>query len=279
MYSRDSSWKKRGSDLYDRSKSQMVDHAPHHNWPRKQRSAWSGFLAESFKNKRMFFARSAAFFAVLVLIAFATTDYTGATLTRNANHSDVEVAQTTAAVESNVSNSEVATASTDASIVIAPAGVAVENSAGLVDQTSNGKSSSLTIADGEASSNETTNSLSTGCCIWPVHGRITSQTTRWHMAIDIMAPYWTPVVAGDGGRVIAAGWDRTGYGYRMMIDHGGGLSTLYAHLSRYYYDYGDYVEKNTVIGRVGSTGYSSGPHLHFEVRVNNYRENPWNWLP
>jgi len=120
---------------------------------------------------------------------------------------------------------------------------------------------------------------STGCCIWPTRGRVTSRVTRWHTAIDIAAPYWTPVVAADGGRVIAAGWDRTGYGYRMIIDHGSGLSTVYAHLARYYYDYGDYVNKGMMIGRVGSTGYSSGYHLHFEVRVNNYRQNPWNWLP
>ena len=120
---------------------------------------------------------------------------------------------------------------------------------------------------------------STGCCIWPARGRVTSRVTRWHTAIDIAAPYWSPVVAADGGRVIAAGWDRTGYGYRMIIDHGSGLTTLYAHMARYYYDYGDYVNKGMVIGRVGSTGNSSGNHLHFEVRVHNYRQNPWNWLP
>ncbi len=120
---------------------------------------------------------------------------------------------------------------------------------------------------------------STGCCIWPVRGRVTSRVTRWHTAIDLAAPYWSPVVAADGGRVIAAGWDRTGYGYRMIINHGNGISTLYAHLARYYYDYGDYVNKGMIIGRVGSTGNSTGNHLHFEVRRNNYRENPWNWLP
>lgn len=120
---------------------------------------------------------------------------------------------------------------------------------------------------------------STGCCIWPVRGRISSRVTRWHMALDIANSYGTPVVAADGGRVIAAGWDNTGYGYRVIIDHGNGISTLYAHFSRYFVDYGDFVSKGQLIGKVGATGWASGPHLHFEVRRNNYRQNPYNWLP
>lgn len=141
------------------------------------------------------------------------------------------------------------------------------------------KESSSTATSGSDTEEVLLYAGSTGCCMWPTRGRITSRVTRWHTAIDIAAPYWTPVVAADGGRVVAAGWDRTGYGYRMIINHGGGLSTLYAHLARYYYNYGDYVNKGMMIGRVGSTGNSSGNHLHFEVRQNNYRQNPWNWLP
>ena len=155
------------------------------------------------------------------------------------------------------------------------------NSAYSDSEASDSESSDLTSTN--TTSDESSDSWvykgSTGCCSWPVRGRITSRVTRWHMAVDIASPYWTPVQAADGGRIIAAGWDRSGYGYRVIIDHGRGLTTLYAHLSRYYYDYGDYVNKGMTIGRVGSTGYSSGPHLHFEVRVHNYRQNPWNWLP
>jgi murein DD-endopeptidase MepM/ murein hydrolase activator NlpD len=99
------------------------------------------------------------------------------------------------------------------------------------------------------------------------------------MALDIATWLGKPVVAADGGRVIAVGWDNSGYGYRVIIDHGGGVRTLYAHLSRYTVDYGEYVNKGQMIGRVGSTGQSTGPHLHFEVRRYNYRVNPWDWLP
>lgn len=118
-----------------------------------------------------------------------------------------------------------------------------------------------------------------GCCIWPVSGRITTQPSSWHMALDIATALGTPIIAADGGRVVAAGWDNTGYGWRVIIDHGNGIRTLYAHMSSYTVDYGDYVNKGDMIGRIGSTGRSTGPHLHFEVRRNNVRQNPWNWLP
>lgn len=117
-----------------------------------------------------------------------------------------------------------------------------------------------------------------GCCIWPVSGRITQGSSNWHTALDIATAMGTPIVAADGGRVVAAGWDNTGYGWRVIIDHGNGVRTLYAHMSSYIVNYGDYVNKGAMIGRIGSTGQSTGPHLHFEVRVNNYRQNPWNWL-
>jgi len=99
------------------------------------------------------------------------------------------------------------------------------------------------------------------------------------MALDILSYLGTPIVAADGGRVVAAGWDNTGYGYRLIVNHGDGISTLYAHLSSFSVNYGDYVNKGAVIGRVGSTGRSTAPHLHFEVRRNNIRVNPYNWLP
>lgn len=120
---------------------------------------------------------------------------------------------------------------------------------------------------------------SSGCCRWPVSGLITSQPTSSHMALDLATSEGTAIVAADGGQVIAAGWDDTGYGYRVILSHGRGVTTLYAHLLSFNVSYGDYVNKGQLIGRLGSTGRSTGPHLHFEVRLNNVRQNPYNWLP
>jgi murein DD-endopeptidase MepM/ murein hydrolase activator NlpD len=143
---------------------------------------------------------------------------------------------------------------------------------------------SATTARPAASGASTTTSSSasfvgaTGCCRWPVRGRITQQPWSRHMALDIAAPTGTPVVAADGGRVTASGWNNTGYGYRVIIDHGNGLSTLYAHFSYINVRVGAHVNKGDLIGRVGSTGRSTGPHLHFEVRRNGRLMNPWGYL-
>ncbi len=95
-----------------------------------------------------------------------------------------------------------------------------------------------------------------------------------HMAIDLAAPMGTPVFAADTGRVVKSGWSDIGYGYRIVIDHGNDYVTLYAHLSEYYVRVGDIVTKGELIGRVGSTGNSTGPHLHFEVRDYGYLIDP-----
>ena len=100
-----------------------------------------------------------------------------------------------------------------------------------------------------------------------------------HMALDLAAPAGTPVYAADTGRVIKAGWSEIGYGYRIIIDHGIDYITLYAHLSEYYVQPGDVVEKGMLIGRVGSTGNSTGPHLHFEIRDYGYLIDPMLVLP
>lgn len=118
-----------------------------------------------------------------------------------------------------------------------------------------------------------------GAFRWPLGGRITQQPWKGHMALDIAAPLGTPVIASDAGVVVYAGWDNTGYGYTVVIDHGNGFRTRYAHFSWYYPDYGDTVEAGEVIGKVGSTGYSSGPHLHFEILKWGVRQNPYNYLP
>jgi murein DD-endopeptidase MepM/ murein hydrolase activator NlpD len=114
----------------------------------------------------------------------------------------------------------------------------------------------------------------TGRFIWPTSGRITQRYWSGHRAIDIGAPVGTPVVAADSGYVIFAGWNRQGYGKLVIIDHGNGYRTYYAHLSSILVRRGESVGKGRRIGSVGSTGHSTGPHLHFEIRYHNIHKNP-----
>jgi murein DD-endopeptidase MepM/ murein hydrolase activator NlpD len=129
---------------------------------------------------------------------------------------------------------------------------------------------------------------STGAMLWPAEGEITSPfgwrvhpifgTQRLHTGIDIGADYGDTVRAADGGVVIHSDW-MGGYGMAVIIDHGNGISTLYAHNSQLLVSEGQSVAKGQAISRVGSTGYSTGPHLHFEVRQNGTPVNPLNYLP
>lgn len=114
--------------------------------------------------------------------------------------------------------------------------------------------------------------------IWPVSGRITTQPSATHMALDIAAPLGTAVVSAYAGHVSAVGWGGD-YGKRVIIDHGNGYQTLYAHFSSFTVEEGEQVNQNQQIGRIGSTGRSTGPHLHFEVRLHGSLLNPWDYLP
>ena len=100
-----------------------------------------------------------------------------------------------------------------------------------------------------------------------------------HGGIDLGAPKGTPVHAALPGTVYVVRYSTSGYGYHVMIDHGGGFVTLYAHCSKLTVTEGQKVDAGTVIAEVGSTGRSTGPHLHFEVRISGEKQNPRNYLP
>jgi murein DD-endopeptidase MepM/ murein hydrolase activator NlpD len=132
-------------------------------------------------------------------------------------------------------------------------------------------------------------SVGTGSYTWPTPGytSITSpfgmryhpilKTRKLHTGVDIGAPNGVKILAADSGTVIFSGW-LGAYGQAIIIDHGAGISTLYGHQSELLVGEGDGVTKGQTIGRVGSTGWSTGPHLHFEVRTNGTPVNPIGYI-
>ena len=125
--------------------------------------------------------------------------------------------------------------------------------------------------------------------IWPVAGELTDGfggrsnpfgggSFEFHTGQDIATLWGTPVMAAANGRVIFAGW-QNGYGQIVIIDHGGGLTTRYGHLSHVDVLEGQKIGRGETLGRVGSTGRSTGPHLHYEVRINDEPVNPRQYLP
>ena len=117
--------------------------------------------------------------------------------------------------------------------------------------------------------------------VWPLSGTVTSgfgyRWGRMHEGIDVAVPEGTPVRSAKGGTVILASY-YGGYGNYICVDHGGGLSTCYAHLSGYASSTGQRVSRGQVIGYSGNTGSSTGPHLHFEVRINGAAQDPMAYL-
>jgi len=119
--------------------------------------------------------------------------------------------------------------------------------------------------------------------LWPIYAEISSPFgwrrdpfgggSQFHRGVDLRSPTGTPIRAAGGGTVTFQGW-RSGYGNTIVICHGNGYTTLYAHNSANLVTVGQRVERGDIIGRVGSTGRATGPHVHFEVRVNDVHVNP-----
>ena len=147
------------------------------------------------------------------------------------------------------------------------------SSSGSSGSSSSGSSSNVIVDTGDLSFR------------WPLPGYTTVTSgygARWgttHTGIDISGGgcYGSPIVAAESGTVILCQWYST-YGQCIIVDHGGGYSTLYAHMSAYAVSTGDYVTKGQTIGYVGDTGNVTGPHLHFEVRINGATQNPLNYV-
>ncbi len=122
-----------------------------------------------------------------------------------------------------------------------------------------------------------------GTFVWPANKHFLSgfdyRPNANHWGIDIAGSEGEGVYAADAGVVVYAGWNNYGYGNMIMVDHGNGFQTLYAHLSALYRFCGQSVGQGEGIGAIGSTGNSSGAHLHFEIRTPTYFVNPWDYLP
>ena len=116
--------------------------------------------------------------------------------------------------------------------------------------------------------------VASGSFVWPTSGVITQSFSWYHPGIDIANAASPNILAVDAGHVLSAGWDNTGYGYKVIIDHGNGYRTLYAHFQRVYVTSGQTVGRGDAIGQMGSTGRSTGTHLHFEVYASGVRINP-----
>jgi len=118
----------------------------------------------------------------------------------------------------------------------------------------------------------------TGTFGWPASGGLTQYFVWYHPGIDIANRSAPDILAADSGKVISVKYQRYAYGNHVIIDHGNGYTTLYAHLSSVYVDQGQTIARGGAIGRMGTTGRSTGIHLHFEIRKNGIAQNPLSFL-
>lgn len=159
----------------------------------------------------------------------------------------------------------------------------VEQSRAVVSETVLSQPTTTVVAVG---TKERPKTMPTGSFQWPITGRINSYFgyrsifggSSFHSGLDIDASYGAAIAAADGGTVTYSGW-KSGYGYVVIIDHGNGVQTYYAHNSSLVVSAGEKVYKGQTIARAGSTGRSTGVHCHFEVRINGTAVNPLSYLP
>jgi murein DD-endopeptidase MepM/ murein hydrolase activator NlpD len=143
----------------------------------------------------------------------------------------------------------------------------------VASDASNGNKGQTYTADADASQ------PGSGALAWPLDGMITQNYGGGHRGIDIYRPTGYAIYAADGGTVVLVSWLTYSYGYHIIIDHGNGLETLYAHMSEIEVEVGQVVTQGQEVGKVGTTGRVTGPHLHFEVLENGVHRNPFNYLP
>lgn len=195
-------------------------------------------------------------------------------------------------------NNEVATETSRSGIVRPSAsrdgqgGPAIKPGAGdllklVQDMQSNAKARESSLTNLKQALIERNARLAATPSIWPADGDVTSRFgwrsspfgggSDWHPGIDIANDYGTPIMAAADGQVIYSGW-YGGYGRMVQIDHNNGIVTFYAHNSENAVENGQWVKKGEVIAYMGSTGISTGPHVHYEVRVNGTAVNPANFL-
>lgn len=126
-----------------------------------------------------------------------------------------------------------------------------------------------------------TGPVGSGYFQWPVGNHFLSgfDFTSYHLGIDLAAAEGTPVIASDSGTVVYAGWNDSGYGNLVAIDHNNGYKTIYAHLSSVLVQCGQNITSGNMIGLSGNTGKSTGGHLHYEIRLGSQYINPWQVLP
>jgi murein DD-endopeptidase MepM/ murein hydrolase activator NlpD len=114
---------------------------------------------------------------------------------------------------------------------------------------------------------------------WPIRGQITQRFSSRHRGVDLGAPYGAKVYAARSGTCITADWSAVGYGYLVVIRHEDGSLAYYSHLKGGWVVPGQWVRRGELLGEVGSTGNSTGPHVHFEIRVGGVARDPMNYLP
>lgn len=114
---------------------------------------------------------------------------------------------------------------------------------------------------------------------WPIRGVVTQRYWAGHRAVDLGAPYGAKVYAARAGRCLSATWSEVGYGYLVIVDHDDGSRAYYSHLKGAWVQPGDWVGRGDLVGEVGSTGNSTGPHVHFEIRIGGVPQNPLDFLP